>query len=465
MPRFFTAIAAVMVLSISSVFAQRTPPVQPTIQATPLPPVITLPPPPTVPADVPLRPLTAEEAALVALRHQPSVVAAQAGVTGAQGAVVSAKSGALPNIGFSADYLNAPINSTPGPASPGSLGASGTGFLATANLRQLIFDFNHTRDQVRQAVAQQQSSTANLTRVQSDLVLQVKQAFYQYAQAEHLIAVSAASVKNQQDHLALAQARLNAGVGLPVDVVRAQTSVADAVLTLNLANNTASVAQVNLALFMGIDPRTPLQVADTNEPALAADNVSQLVTQALQRRPDIIEAQTALLSAQYGISAARTGNAPSIVGTVAYGQRGAGILPLNNSLAGEVALQWDPFDSGFTKGHVMQAQANAQIAQAQLNATRLSVVSDVSQAYLNLKTAEQRVVTAQAEVFNAQEGVRLAEGRYRTGIGVFLDVLDAQTALTTAQTNLVNAQASVNEARAALAHAIFANVSGMPSSR
>ncbi len=92
--------------------------------------------------------------------------------------------------------------------------------------------------------------------------------------------------------------------------------------------------------------------------------------------------------------------------------------------------------------------------QAQLAATTLTVTADVSQAYLNAKTAEQRLATATAGMANAEEGVRLAQGRYAAGIGVFLDVLDAQNALVTAQTNRVNAQSAINQARATLAHAL-----------
>jgi outer membrane protein TolC len=81
----------------------------------------------------------------------------------------------------------------------------------------------------------------------------------------------------------------------------------------------------------------------------------------------------------------------------------------------------------------------------------------VTSAYLNLKTAEQRVTTAEAEVANAQESLRLAQGRYRAGLGVFLDVIDTQAALLTAETNQANAQLAVDQARAALAHAINAD--------
>ena len=119
-----------------------------------------------------------------------------------------------------------------------------------------------------------------------------------------------------------------------------------------------------------------------------------------------------------------------------------------------MAVQWNPFDSGLTAGRIKEAQANLQVARAAMASVRLAVMSDVSQAYLNLKAAEQGVVAAEAQVKNAQEALRLAEGRYRAGIGVFLDVLDAQTALDTAQTNRVNAASSLDQARAALSYAV-----------
>lgn len=67
------------------------------------------------------------------------------------------------------------------------------------------------------------------------------------------------------------------------------------------------------------------------------------------------------------------------------------------------------------------------------------------------------MLTSDAEVANTLEALRLVEGRYKAGLGAFLDVLDAQTALIKADSNRVNARTSVDQARAALAHAIGAS--------
>ncbi|HZO88326.1 MAG TPA: TolC family protein [Chthonomonadaceae bacterium] len=448
--------------------AQQTPPIAPNIQTTPLPPPVGLPAPPAPPpADVPSRPLTADEAALIALRHQPNVTVARANVAAAQGRTQQVRAGLLPNLSLSAGYTHqetlategGSITAAGGGTTGGTTGTTGTtgafpGYQAAVTVRQLLFDFNHTRDLVRQAQALERTATATLTRVQADLVLQVKQAFYNYVQNVRLVDVNTANVRNRQAQLDLAQARLRAGLGLPSDVVRAQTAVADAIFTLNQAQNSASVARASLALLMGIDPRTPIDVTDTGEPPIATNDVNALVTTALAQRPEVQEARSTVQAAQYGVGAARTTNAPSFGANLSLFTRGANFPPGNDFFSVGVSVAFPLYDAGLTAGLVKEARATLESAQAQLTNTQLTVTSDVSQAYLNLRTAEQRVTTADAEVANAEESVRLAEGRYRAGLGTFLDVLDAQTSLLTARTNRVNAQTAVNQARAALTRAI-----------
>src|SRR5712692_4561972 len=86
--------------------APLTQPIAPQIQETSLPPPIELPPPPAaaVPPDVPNRPLSAGEAALIALHHQPTVIEASAGISAARGRTQQARSGLLPLLAVTAGY-------------------------------------------------------------------------------------------------------------------------------------------------------------------------------------------------------------------------------------------------------------------------------------------------------------------------------------------------------------------------
>jgi len=107
-----------------------------------------------------------------------------------------------------------------------------------------------------------------------------------------------------------------------------------------------------------------------------------------------------------------------------------------------------------TKGLVNQAKAGQQSAQATLQQIKLNIVSDVSNAFVQIQAAEQRVKVSEAEKANAQESVRIAEGRYKAGIGTFLEVTDAQSALVQAETNDVLAKSALNRGRAALRRAV-----------
>lgn len=444
--------------------SQPTPPIVPPTPPVVVPPPVTLPAPPTgeeVSTEaLPNEPLTADEAARIALRLQPDITVANADLLAAQGRRTQARSGLRPSFGITAGYTQQQSLSNTGggggaPGTPDTFSASSSnGLRVTATVRQLLFDFNRTRDAVRAATLREQAATANITRVQSDLVLTVKQAFYTFVENQRLVEVNNANLQNRQAQLALAQGRLQSGLGAPADVVRAQTAVAQSVFDLESARNNASTSRVNLALLMGVDPRTPLEAENSSEPGVTANDVNELVTTALTQRPETVQAQATLQAAQTDVSVARKTNRPSLGIGGSLGSRTPAFGFGNGSVRASLDLQWTPFDGGLTRGLVREAQAGVLAAQAELTRARQTIVSDVSQSYLNLRTSEQRVVAAEAGVANAEESVRIAEGRYRAGVAAFIEVTDAQTALITARTNRVNALSQVDQARAALRRAL-----------
>ena len=425
---------------------QKTPPIAPNIQKAPLPDRI------EVTNGGPARPITADEAVRIALKTQPTLDTARSAIAAASGRTEQVRSGLNPVLAGSVAYTHA--NVLAGNSSVGTSVSTSPGYQASTTLRQLLFDFEHTRNLVRQASLLEKVASTGLTRAENDLALQVKQAFYTYVQSERLVGVNEANVQNQQEHVALADARLKSGLGLPSDVVRAQTAVAEAVLNLNLAQSTASTVRINLATFMGIDPRTPLTATDSEEPSEVSSDISALVARGLKQRPEILQAQAGLDSTTYGIKAAKSTDSPSIGASIGLSSRGLDFPPRNDLFAVGATVTWTPFDGGLTRGKMRESQANSDAARSQLATAKLIVTQDISQSYLSVKTSEQRLVTADAEIANATESVRLAEGRYRSGLGTFIDVLDAQTSLFTAKSNRVNALSAISQARAALRRAI-----------
>ena len=303
--------------------------------------------------------MTADQAAAIALHHQPNITEAAGQATAAAGVTQQARSGLLPSVGVTASVSSSSVVSGSGESvgvNDVTTNASGAASGATLSLRQLLFDSGHTSSEVKQSKELENAANATLTQTQADTVLSVKQAFYTYVQNVRLVAVNEANYHSQVAHLDVARAQQQAGIGLPADVVKAQTTVSEAALEVGVARNAASVARVNLALAMGLDPRVPISPADSDEPEPASSDVNSMVAQAMHMRPEAIAAADNVSAAQAAIRVAKTVNAPVVAASVGFGAKGTDIAPDESSVAVGASVTWTPFDSGFTAGHVKEAQ-------------------------------------------------------------------------------------------------------------
>jgi outer membrane protein TolC len=67
--------------------------------------------------------------------------------------------------------------------------------------------------------------------------------------------------------------------------------------------------------------------------------------------------------------------------------------------------------------------------------TRSGVQLQVRQAYYNLAASLDRISASASAVQEAEEGLRIVQKRYETGMTTFVDVLGAESALIRARTN------------------------------
>ena len=148
-------------------------------------------------------------------------------------------------------------------------------------------------------------------------------------------------------------------------------------------------------------------------------------------------------------------NPPAIFAAISAADAGYYGVPLkDNSLSLAVGVQFPIDDGGARSGAVEQARGQITAAESDLKTAVLSVRSDVVSAYLGLQSAEQRVAVVETEVANGQEGVRVAEGRYSAGLGLFQDITTAQGLLLGALTDESTVKNTLDVARTRLRHAI-----------
>jgi outer membrane protein TolC len=103
---------------------------------------------------------------------------------------------------------------------------------------------------------------------------------------------------------------------------------------------------------------------------------------------------------------------------------------------------------------ISQASQQADDAREAMEARRLQVRTDVSQAFYTLQTAHQTIGIQEANRVAAQEQLRLATERYRVGSGTFFELLDAQVAAQRADADHINAIYAYHRSVAALEAAV-----------
>jgi outer membrane protein len=103
---------------------------------------------------------------------------------------------------------------------------------------------------------------------------------------------------------------------------------------------------------------------------------------------------------------------------------------------------------------VSQARAQRDDIAESVRARGLEVRTQVSQAYLTLRTAYRSIAIQDANRTAAREQLQLATERYRVGSGTFFELLDAQLAQLSGEFEYVNALYDYHKSVAALEAAV-----------
>ena len=269
------------------------------------------------------------------------------------------------------------------------------------------------------------------------------QGYYGLLAYQELQGVYHEAVDNLQGHLDNVQAQYNVGTKAKVDVLSSDVSLANAKTTAITADNNVAVAESNLNNILGLPLETKLNLADHQLP-FDTYNISlqEATDYAMKYRPEVLQAAIAVQEAERSIDIADAGNKPTVA--ITGGNDWAdntfpGIDANKRSWKVAAGVTYNFYDGGATKAKVNQAKQDLLVARETEQKTRESVQLQVKQAYLNIRSAAQKVEETQTVVDQARENYRIQNIRYQAGVGINLDVLDAQLSLNQAQVNHIQA--------------------------
>jgi len=404
-----------------------------------------------------------DEAIQTAVANAPQLVQAQANAAAADAQTITARSPLLPQgtgiasflrqhstVGASTGTGSGTVAIVPG-ARPSTYNSFRIGVVGTQTLWDPV-DFATWESQQHTADALRATAATTLKNV----VLSVRTTYFAARATRDLVKVAQDTLTNQLAHLSQVEGFVRVGTQPEIALALARLNVANARVALITAQNNYRIARAQLNQAMGVATGTDYQVADDELPPVDVEDrpLPGLFDIALGSRPELASLEYARQAQGKVLDSARWQWSPSLGFSGGYSKVGTSVDALYDTWNFGLTLTWNFLQGGFTTGQIKTAEQNLRSATAALGIEQLQVRFDVEQAQATLLANKEALVASNDALENAKEQLRLAEGRYQTGVGTIIELSDAQLQQTQAAAQVVQAQYNVSTARAALLAAL-----------
>lgn len=329
-------------------------------------------------------------------------------------------------------------------------------FDTTLSLNYLLFSFSR---EANVETFRQRLKAANWAQDDTlqTVLLQAITQYYQLFSAREAVESNKQAEKYSRENLKSATVRFEVGVATLADKLQAATAYSQATLNRVRSEGEERIALGNLANVMGLDAGTPLAIVPPTiqKPvALEEKNIKLLIDQAKTARPDLLEAEAQVKAARANVRAVKGSGLPSLslVGTHTT-IRSDNDTDGRNSTLGVTASF--PLFNGFNTHYLTRtAKAELENQEAARDLISNQVALDVWNGYYNLITETESLKASADLLKSAVESEKVAQERYKAGVGSILELLNAESDLASARLQHIQSRYNWYIAKATLARAI-----------
>jgi outer membrane protein TolC len=276
------------------------------------------------------------------------------------------------------------------------------------------------------------------------------------ARAEAQLAARVADSVLAADLLRIARDQLQAGVGIALDVTRAQSQLSATRAQLIAARNDRDRTKLELKRVLHIELDAPLTLTDSLAglpvDAVVPDEAAAL-SRAFSSRADVRSLQAQQTASEKALSAIRWERTPQIGLVYDQGEIGKNYLHLLPTYTWGVQVAVGLFDGNRRESRLQQQIAASRELDVRLSDLRSQSALDVRTALLDLSAAREQVDAATERLGLAEQEVSQARERFRAGVAGNADVITALLSLNQARTLRNDALAAFQGARVSLARA------------
>jgi HAE1 family hydrophobic/amphiphilic exporter-1 len=377
----------------------------------------------------------------IAERRAPAIAAALLKSRAAEETVKQARAGFLPQVtgevawvgnrndiselfgGNPVTSRDTRIGASGSLSSPNILGRQANGILFS----QLITDFGRTSSLFSAARMDKLSEEERVKAVRQQVLLWVDEAYYRVLQAEALIRVNKESIANRQLMVERSRALVANQLKSELDSSLAESSVLEAQLTLVQSENKRTAAFAELSAALGNRAPINFSLRDEKLPVSAPGPLAELVSQALQNRPEITALRYRLDSSKKIAAAEKSARYPKVSLLGSFGQNSAGDVRMRGTYgAAGILVDVPLFSGGRIAARAQESLLKAQADQKVLEEIEERIIKDVHLSWINLNALQKKIEVAKSLVASANLSWQLAKARYENGIASLMELSQAE---------------------------------------
>ena len=264
--------------------------------------------------------------------------------------------------------------------------------------------------------------------------------YFQVLALRERLMIARANLDATQKVLEVVQARFDSGVVNPVELAEQRAAVYAAQIAVSDLEQSEAQARAALALLLGRVPENFAVEGKSldllKEPAVASDLPSELLT----RRPDVVAAEANLRAASANLAAARAAMLPSLTLTVGAGVQNPALpatvltIPgVGPSYALAANLTQPIFDHGRLRAQRDETAARERELLAAYRGAVVAALVDVEKALTALQHLDAVREFEKGSVAESERSFEAARLRYQRGAGDFLTLLQSQRSVFAAR--------------------------------
>jgi len=379
------------------------------------------------------REVTLAQAEALALKNNPQITIGKLRALVARQYVREARSALLPNAYLSVTAVD---------SNPGSrLAAGGLNnpilfprAAAGATVGQLITDFGRSTNLLSSSEAQAKAEDQNAAATTAQIVLAVDQSFYNVLETKALVVVAQQTVDSRQLFVDKIKALTDAKLKSDLDLSFAKVDLARGKLLLLEARNNYQSSLATLSAILGYPDQQDFQLLEEQAAIAApAPDVSPLIQQALQQRPEVLALQDEVQSAQKFSNAEHDLWRPTVsaLGVVGEAPVRDNHIPNWYGAVG-VNINIPVFNGSLFNARAKAADLQTEVNRQKLAGLRNNIARDVRTSWQDTNRAYERLSVTQQLREQAGLALDLAQSRYNLGLGSIVEFSQAELQKTEA---------------------------------